>query len=56
LRIANINHLAAHLALISLVWSIAGIFFMVFLLRAGLPPPQIFPPKIIQGVKIRVLS
>ena len=38
----DINRLAAHLALVSLAWSIAGIFFTVFLLRAGLPPAQIF--------------
>ncbi len=38
----DINRLAAHLALVSLAWSLAGIFFMVFLLRAGLPPAQIF--------------
>src|SRR5476649_2166415 len=38
----DINRLAVHAALVSLAWSMAGIFFMVFLLRAGLPPAQIF--------------
>ncbi len=38
----DINRLAVHLALVSLAWSLAGIFFMVFLFRAGLPPAQIF--------------
>lgn len=38
----DINRLAAHLTLVSVAWSLAGIFFMVFLLRAGLPPTQIF--------------
>jgi DHA1 family inner membrane transport protein len=38
----DINRLAVHAALVSLAWSLAGIFFMVFLLRAGLPPAQIF--------------
>ncbi|HEY1475706.1 MAG TPA: MFS transporter [Pseudolabrys sp.] len=38
----DINHLALHAALVSLAWSLAGIFFAVFLLRAGLPPAQIF--------------
>ncbi len=38
----NINRLAVPRALVSLAWSLAGIFFMVFLLRAGLPLAQIF--------------
>jgi MFS family permease len=38
----DINRLAAHLALVSLAWGVAGTFFTVFLLRAGLPPAQIF--------------
>ena len=38
----DINRLAGHLALVSLAWGLAGIFFTVFLLRAGLPPAQIF--------------
>ena len=38
----NINRLAVHRVLVSLAWSLAGIFFMVFLLRAGLPLAQIF--------------
>ena len=38
----HINRLAVHAALVSLAWSLAGIFFTVFLLRAGLPPAQIF--------------
>ncbi|MEI9803769.1 MAG: MFS transporter [Pseudolabrys sp.] len=38
----DINRLAYHAALVSLAWSIAGIFFTVFLLRTGLPPAQIF--------------
>jgi len=38
----DINRLAAHLALVSLAWSLAGIFFTVFLIRAGLLPAQIF--------------
>ena len=38
----DINHLAAHFALVSLAWSLAGIFFTVFLIRAGLLPAQIF--------------
>jgi DHA1 family inner membrane transport protein len=38
----DINRLAAHLALVTLAWSLAGIFFIVFLLRAGLPLAQIF--------------
>ena len=38
----DINRLAVHRALVSLAWSLAGIFFMVFLLRAGLPLAQIF--------------
>jgi DHA1 family inner membrane transport protein len=38
----DINRLAVHTALVSLAWSLAGIFFTVFLLRAGLPPAQIF--------------
>ena len=37
-----INRLALHAALVSLAWSLGGIFFMVFLLRAGLTPAQIF--------------
>lgn len=36
------NHLAAHLALVPPAWSLAGIFFTVYLLRAGLSPAQIF--------------
>src|SRR5476651_554953 len=38
----DINRLAVHAALTSLAWSLAGIFFVVYLLRAGLPPAQIF--------------
>ena len=38
----GINRLGTHLALVSLAWSLAGIFFMVFLLRAGLAPVHIF--------------
>ena len=38
----HINRLAVHRVLVSLAWSLAGIFFMVFLLRAGLPLAQIF--------------
>ena len=38
----DINRLAVHLALVSLAWGLAGTFFTVFLLRAGLPPLQIF--------------
>jgi DHA1 family inner membrane transport protein len=38
----DINRLAVHAALVSLAWSMAGIFFMVYLLRAGLPPAQVF--------------
>ena len=37
-----INRLAFHAALVSLAWSLGGIFFMVFLLQAGLTPAQIF--------------
>ncbi len=37
-----INRLAIHTALVSLAWSLAGIFFAVYLLRAGLPPAMIF--------------
>jgi DHA1 family inner membrane transport protein len=38
----DINRLAAHLALVTFAWNLAGIFFIVFLLRAGLPLAQIF--------------
>jgi MFS family permease len=38
----DINRLAIHAALVSLAWSLAGIFFTVFLLRAGLSPAKIF--------------
>jgi len=38
----DINRLAIHATLVSLAWSMAGIFFTVYLLRAGLPPAQIF--------------
>src|SRR3974390_1294144 len=38
----DINRLAVHLALVSLAWGLGGTFFTVFLLRAGLPPVQIF--------------
>jgi DHA1 family inner membrane transport protein len=38
----DVNRLAVHTALVSLAWSMAGIFIAVFLLRAGLPPAQIF--------------
>lgn len=38
----NINQLALHATLASLAWSVGGTFFMVFLLKAGLPPAQIF--------------
>jgi hypothetical protein len=38
----DINRLAFHLALVSLAWGLAGTFFIVFLLRADLPPTQIF--------------
>ncbi|MSP31869.1 MAG: hypothetical protein EXR03_03475, partial [Pseudolabrys sp.] len=38
----DINRLAVHAALVSLAWSLAGIFFTVYLLRAGLPLAQIF--------------
>jgi MFS family permease len=38
----DFNRLAAHLALVAFAWNLAGIFFIVFLLRAGLPLAQIF--------------
>ncbi len=38
----DINRLAVHAALVSLAWSLAGIFLTVYLLRAGLPLAQIF--------------
>lgn len=38
----DINRLGAHMALVSLAWNLAGIFFAVFLLRTGLPLAQIF--------------
>jgi MFS transporter, DHA1 family, inner membrane transport protein len=38
----NINRLAVHAALVSLAWGLAGIFFTVYLLRAGLSPAKIF--------------
>jgi hypothetical protein len=38
----DINRLAVHAALVALAWSMAGLFFAVFLLRAGLPPVNIF--------------
>lgn len=38
----DINRLAVHAALVSLAWSLAGIFFTVFLLRAGWTPAKVF--------------
>lgn len=38
----DINRLAVHAALVALAWSLAGLFFTVYLLRAGLPLAQIF--------------
>jgi MFS family permease len=38
----DINRLAIHAGLVSLAWSLGGIFFTVFLLRAGLAPANIF--------------
>jgi DHA1 family inner membrane transport protein len=38
----DINRLVAHATLVSLAWSLGATFFIVFLLRAGLPLAQIF--------------
>ena len=38
----DINRLGVHAALVSFAWCMAGIFFTVYLLRAGLAPTQIF--------------
>jgi hypothetical protein len=38
----DINRLAIHAALVSLAWSLAGIFFTAFLLRAGMSQAKIF--------------
>ena len=38
----EINRLAAHTTLHSLAWAVSGVFWTVFLLRAGLPPAMIF--------------
>src|SRR5476651_2684662 len=38
----DINRLVAHATLVSLAWSLGATFFIVFLLRAGLPLAHIF--------------
>lgn len=38
----DINRLAVHIGLVTLAWSVAGIFFTVFLIRAGFSPAQVF--------------
>ncbi len=38
---AAVNRLAAHSSLHQLSWSLSGVFLGVFLLRAGVPPPQV---------------
>jgi MFS family permease len=38
----DINRLAIHAALVSLAWSLAGLFFTVFLLRSGISQGKIF--------------